>query len=109
MVRGLHYWIFGEFARSLGTFSFYPKVESYCGRQKGCRAFLIPRFRFFFLLSTALRATGTRRAEVPHRPGCGVRLTAPAGVFLGETLGHKRQFVGIDQHQDQLLNAAALA
>lgn len=35
---------------------------------------------FFFSLITALRV-GQPHAEVPHRPGCGVRLTAPAGVF----------------------------
>ena len=35
---------------------------------------------FFYSLLTALRV-GQPNAEVPHRPGCGVRLTAPAGVF----------------------------
>ncbi|MFM8571797.1 MAG: hypothetical protein ACKOAU_09395, partial [Pirellula sp.] len=35
---------------------------------------------FLSPLITAL-CVGHPHAEVPHRPGCGVRLTAPAGVF----------------------------
>ena len=36
----------------------------------------------FFLAIKGPTRVGHPRAEVPHRPGCGVRLTAPAGVFL---------------------------
>ena len=67
---------------------------------------------FFFSLITALRV-GQPHAEVPHRPGCGVRLTAPAGVFLpkitsGDISGDEGQLVGVDQHERQLPDASTI-
>ena len=90
------------------------EVESVCGGHVGCKASRSSCFRFFFLAIKGPTRVGHPRAEVPHRPGCGVRLTAPAGVFLyiiltGEFSGNECQFVGIDQHQDQLLETAPLA
>ena len=58
------------------------KVESVCGGHVGCKASRSSCFRFFFLAIKGPTRVGHPRAEVPHRPGCGVRLTAPAGVFL---------------------------
>lgn len=109
---------FGNFARSLGKHFFYPKSRKRLRRPVGCKASRSSCFRFFFLAIKGPTRVGHPRAEVPHRPGCGVRLTAPAGVFLyvvlrgsfqGEFSGNECQFVGIDQHQDQLLETAPLA
>jgi hypothetical protein len=76
----------GKFARSLGKHFFYPRSRKRLRRPRWLQSQLAFLLSIFFLAIKGPTRVGHPRAEVPHRPGCGVRLTAPAGVFLCEVL-----------------------
>jgi hypothetical protein len=76
----------GNFARSLGKRFFYPKSRKRLRRPRWLQSQQAVVLSIFFLAIKGPTRVGHPRAEVPHRPGCGVRLTAPAGVFLYEVL-----------------------
>lgn len=73
---------FGNFARSLGKRFFYPRSRKRLRRPRWLKSQQVVVLSIFFLAIKGPTRVGHPRAEVPHRPGCGVRLTAPAGVFL---------------------------